>query len=285
MDYSLTIKAVVDYIESHVTEDLPVEELATMMGFSVPHLRAVFRTATGMSLAYYIRRRRLCHAAAELVRSRRSITDIALTYGFNSHDVFTRAFLRAFGETPSVFRQHNRPVTGTLIVPGVFGPSVTKEEGVAMSTETSGKQNGAAGTLYGVVPKVCYNEREVTPFPSCLRSCLSYMGQEVPYSRLMAASGAPFRLMWNLERRDGGNVDIMIMRPDATEPLRRAFWAIGRDYYMLCKPGIAGHLIAENSTAGVANVGAGTKEDFIALIKREINCWSAGHRLRHSGSA
>ncbi len=50
--------------------------------------------------------------------------------------------------------------------------------------------------LYGV-PKVTYfkeNEVEVTPFISSLRACLTYMGQEVSYARLLAGSYAAFRL-------------------------------------------------------------------------------------------
>ena len=98
-----------------------------------------------------------------------------------------------------------------------------------------------------MVPKVAYTKEECTPFPSCLRACLAYLGQDVSYARLMAASGAAFRLRWNLEYWDGGNVDIRCITKDATEPLRRAFWAAGRDFRLLAKPGREGQGMAERA--------------------------------------
>lgn len=273
MDYSLFLKAVLDYTENRVAEDLSAADLAATAGFSVAHLRDVFKDATGQTLSRYITRRRLCHAALALVRTRQPIAEIAYTYGFGSHDVFTRAFRREFGETPTEFRARGRAVHGVLIVPGVFGPAVMTKEDTAIMNDARHTENSDQGTLYGVVPKVSYfnTEPELTPFISCLRACLTYSGQEMAYARLLAASGAAFRLMWNTEYWDGGNVDIMLMREDATEPLRRAASAAGREYRLLCKPGREGHFVAEHAPADDGHVVIGDKEDFLTLVRQEID--------------
>lgn len=267
MEPTLAIKAVVDYIENRVGEELPAEQVAAATGFSVSHLRMLFRRCTGHSLAGYIRRRRLNHAAYELAQTSRPVSDIAMSYGFGSHDAFTRAFRREFDETPSSFRLNQRTVSGTLIVPGVFGPSVDQKEEIPV-VDADGRDSAV---LYGV-PRVSYagKEHECTPFISSLRACLSFMGQEESYPRLMVGSGAAFRLMWNLTSWDGGNVDILCMRPDATEPLRRALAAAGRGYELLCKAGKDGHWMAERAPVGVGGVRVGSRREFVELIRREL---------------
>ncbi|HYE81009.1 MAG TPA: helix-turn-helix transcriptional regulator [Clostridia bacterium] len=274
MDNSLFVKTMLDYIENRVAEEISADEIAGTAGFSLAHFRAVFRDATGQTLARYIAHRRLCHAASELVHTKRPVSDIAMTYYFGSHDVFIRAFKRAFGMTPSEFRQSRHPVSHRLIVPGIYGPSVSSEESVVMNIDNVSENKKDYGMLYGVVPRVSYfgQEAELTPFVSCLRACLTYMGQDISYARLMAGSGAAFRLMWNTKFWDGGNVDIMNIKEDPTEPLRRALKTAGREFVMLCKPGKEGRYVFENSPAKMSNIKAGEKASFAELIRNEIDC-------------
>jgi hypothetical protein len=103
------------------------------------------------------------------------------------------------------------------------------------------------------VPKVQYGPGECTPFPSTLKAVLNYMGQEIDYSYLMAASGAAFRLRWNTTCWDGGNVGIPFIYKDPNEAYRRSFQAAGRSYKMIER---------DKNTK---------KEKFIQLIKEEID--------------
>jgi len=106
--------------------------------------------------------------------------------------------------------------------------------------------------LYGV-PKVQYSFEECTPFPSTLKACLNYMGQNISYSYLMAVSGASFRLRWNTTGWDGGNVDIMCIYENRVEAFERSFRAAGRSYKILLrKPDVI-------------------REDFKQFIKSEID--------------
>jgi hypothetical protein len=229
----------------------------------------VFRAAVGAPLAAYIRRRRLCHAARDLLASGESILDIALRYGFASHEAFIRAFRKELGCAPSTFRKAGSALDSGVIVPGIFGPMPPRKETIVETVKGIEKGPGFA-VIHGV-PEVSYfNDRhEVTPFPSSLRSCLAYMGVDVPYAQLLAASGAAFRLMWNTAMWDGGNVDILLFRKDPFEPLRRACRAAGIKMDLLCRRRDDHGFFAR--AGGAADVREGIREDFLSLITREID--------------
>lgn len=101
----------------------------------------------------------------------------------------------------------------------------------------TGQSGSAAETARFVlegVPRVCYEEHEgkveTCPFPSSLKACLEFMGEDIPYEYIMGTSGAAFRLLWSANGWDGANVDIMVMASDPLEPCRRAFEAVGHAF-------------------------------------------------------
>lgn len=63
-----------------------------------------------MQLRDYLRYRKLAFALKEVRDSEKNILDIALNYGFSSHEAFTRAFKRAYGVTPSEYRKIPKPI-------------------------------------------------------------------------------------------------------------------------------------------------------------------------------
>ncbi|MEA4883169.1 MAG: AraC family transcriptional regulator [Clostridia bacterium] len=270
MDHWLTIKSALDFIENRVAEDIQQGQVARVLGFSLSHSRAVFAKATGETISRYITGRRLSHAAFELMNTGKLVSDIAMDYGFASHDSFTRAFRRAFGEPPARFRQQRRPVSSTMITQGIYGPAVQSMQEKVILMDRAHTHELDSSVLYGV-PQVSYfsTENECTPFPSVLKACLGFMGQPTTYHHLMAITGAAFRLLWNSEYWDGGNVDILGIRLDATEPLRRAMDSVGRDYTLLCK---TEHTALPRGGRGDSGqVRTGDKPAFVELIKREID--------------
>ena len=102
------INRVLDYIEDNLTQAITPDRIATVAGYSRYHFGRLFRTMTGERLAKYVRRRRLCEAARELLLSRRRILDIALDYQFGSQEAFTRAFKKEFGTSPGLYRRQGR---------------------------------------------------------------------------------------------------------------------------------------------------------------------------------
>ncbi|MEJ6950844.1 helix-turn-helix transcriptional regulator [Natronospora cellulosivora (SeqCode)] len=184
--------AVLDYIENRVTEDISDEEIADIAGFSRSHFRALFREANGQTLVRYIKKRKLSHAAFKLINTDINILDIAVSYGFNSHDSFTRAFRREFGESPSQFRKKKENVSSKIIVPGIYGPFIVNsetssnkiQEDCSVKNSISNKifqdkktlENIDSTVLYGVP---AFGEGENTPFVASFRSCLAYLGRHI----------------------------------------------------------------------------------------------------------
>lgn len=92
---------VIDYIEDHLTdEDLSLEIISKYAGVSDYHFRKIFFYLSGMTLNEYIKNRRLSEASKDLLLGEK-VTDVALKYGYQSMDGFTRAFKKWCGFLPS----------------------------------------------------------------------------------------------------------------------------------------------------------------------------------------
>ncbi len=110
MNYRACIQASIDYIEDHLKEELTAQDLADIAGFSPYHYYRVFHAYVGKTVMEYIRCRRLAHAVVELVQNKR-IIDIAMDYGFETHNGFGKAFRKTYGCAPEKYRLH---VSGQL---------------------------------------------------------------------------------------------------------------------------------------------------------------------------
>ncbi|EGO5017122.1 AraC family transcriptional regulator [Enterococcus faecalis] len=89
-----------DYIEEHLTEEVSFDELAKKTGISVYHFKRTFSFIAGMSLAEYIKKRRLAEANLALLAGEK-VTDVAFKYGYQSIEGFSRAFRDWTGQAPS----------------------------------------------------------------------------------------------------------------------------------------------------------------------------------------
>ena len=104
---------VVEEIEDNITNCITLDELANKAGFSLRHLQRQFKAIAKENLGDYIRGRRLTLAMSEVISSDKSILDIALEYGFQSQEAFTRAFQARFVFSPRRFRLRkvDNPIT------------------------------------------------------------------------------------------------------------------------------------------------------------------------------
>lgn len=91
---------VIDYIEERLTDDLSLEEISEYAGVSDYHFRKIFFYISGLTLSEYIKNRKLSEASMDLLHGEK-VTDVALKYGYQSIDGFTRAFRRWSGFLPS----------------------------------------------------------------------------------------------------------------------------------------------------------------------------------------
>jgi AraC-like DNA-binding protein len=98
--YPRRLQAAIEYIEENLQEELALKEVAARAFASLYHFHRLFRALVGQSLKEYIRCRRLVLAARELVTTRRSVTEIALSYRYSAPESFLRAFKGLFAVTP-----------------------------------------------------------------------------------------------------------------------------------------------------------------------------------------
>ncbi|MDT8717477.1 helix-turn-helix transcriptional regulator [Clostridium sp. 19966] len=106
-DHFKRLQQTLDYIEDHIKEDITLEQLAALCYYSDNHYHRIFQSIIGIPVADYIRKRKLAMAAGEIIDTDKSILDIALEYGFNSHETFSRGFKRIFDITPTEYRKLN----------------------------------------------------------------------------------------------------------------------------------------------------------------------------------
>lgn len=93
-------------IEERIREKLTVEALAQGIHFSKYHYQRMFREAVGDSVMAYVTRRKLTLAARELAETDSTVLEVALRYGYDSHEGFTRSFKTHMGVTPAEYRKY-----------------------------------------------------------------------------------------------------------------------------------------------------------------------------------
>ena len=104
MDWITGIQRALDYTEAHLTDEVDYEAVARQACSSVFHFQRMFTMLCGFTLGDYIRMRRLSLAADELQRTGDKIIDVAMKYGYNTPESFSRAFTRFHGVTPTEAR-------------------------------------------------------------------------------------------------------------------------------------------------------------------------------------
>lgn len=95
------IQNAIEYIEDNLTEELNIQEIAEKACISTFYFQRIFNILCGFPVGEYIRRRRLSIAAQELSKADAKVIDIAIKYGYDSPDSFTRAFTKFHGISPS----------------------------------------------------------------------------------------------------------------------------------------------------------------------------------------
>ena len=105
MRWTECIGEAISYIEDNITEKLTIENIAKRACISPFYFQKGFAMLCGFTIGEYIRSRRLALAGSELVSTDQKVIDIALKYGFDSPDSFTKSFIRFHGVTPTAVRK------------------------------------------------------------------------------------------------------------------------------------------------------------------------------------
>ncbi len=108
------IQLVVEEIDERINHAddgaLTLRSLSKKLGYSEFHTTRKFKELSGMLLRDYIKLRKLAFALIDVRDSTAGFLDIAVKYGFSSHEAFTRAFKNAYGITPKHYRKNPIPV-------------------------------------------------------------------------------------------------------------------------------------------------------------------------------
>ncbi len=180
------VQTAINYIEMNLCEELSLDKIANVAGFSKFYFHRTFQSEIGISLYDYIRRRRLANAASLLLTTNISIIDIAINFRFESQEAFTRAFKSIYQLPPGRYR--------TAIKDLITG-------GTNMNIKTGIKEwiiTGTAPEKYQAsVDKLIYNtgtksaaiksiasEFEVGEFATIMQqfSAKNFLGKRVRYS-------------------------------------------------------------------------------------------------------
>ena len=105
--YHSRFRKVLEYIDSHLDDDLTVDRLSNVAAFSKYHFHRQFSELFGISVYKYVQLNRLKRASYQLAfRNHMQIVDISLASGYENHESFSRAFKKNIGQTPTEFREH-----------------------------------------------------------------------------------------------------------------------------------------------------------------------------------
>lgn len=107
MEWMKVIGDSIQYIENHILDELSVDDIAKHIGISSFYYQKGFAMLCGFTVAEYIRNRRLALAGNEIIGTDQKIIEIAMKYGYDSPDSFTKAFTRFHGSTPTAVRKDN----------------------------------------------------------------------------------------------------------------------------------------------------------------------------------
>jgi AraC family transcriptional regulator len=101
MEWVKSLNEAINYIENNLLEELTCEKISSHIHISSYHFQRCFSLLTGMTVGEYIRNRRLSLAGQELAASDEKVIDMALKFGYETPESFTKAFTRFHGITPS----------------------------------------------------------------------------------------------------------------------------------------------------------------------------------------
>lgn len=119
-EWHSNIQNIIDIIDECIKlkndEKMSLSYLSRRLGYSEFYISRKFRELSGMSFRDFLRYRTLAFALSEVKDTDKGLLDIALEYGFSSHEAFSRAFGEAYGVSPSEYRKNPFPVSLRTVI-------------------------------------------------------------------------------------------------------------------------------------------------------------------------
>jgi AraC-like DNA-binding protein len=216
VDWLNDTQKAISFIEEHLLENISMEDVSEQVYASGDYFNKIFRIVTGVSVGEYIRNRRMTLAGEDLSASANKVLDIALKYGYETPESFSKAFSRFHGILPSeatlfTNRLKNfRPLTIHVDVRGGFNMS---------------------RKIISNVAKIYENPAENYMFPSCMRSLMGALNESSDLDFLFFAgvTGDLFTQTWREPKWQYNDTYSTVCR-DSQIPIKAAFDACGYAY-------------------------------------------------------
>ena len=93
------------YLKEHYTEDISLEKLAGIFGYSPSYLSRMFQKYAKINYKDYMQSVRFEHAVKELEETEHQIGDIALNHGFPNSKAFSNLMRKKYGCLPNEYRK------------------------------------------------------------------------------------------------------------------------------------------------------------------------------------
>lgn len=133
-EWNEAVQKMIDWIEDNLTESPSLLAMSAHIGYSPQYCSRIFHDISGMTIKDYIAGRRLARATLEIRDSDSRLLDVALKYGYSSHEALTRAFVNAYGCTPSAYRRHTVPLPMSIRQVVLFPEHYRNKGEITMST-------------------------------------------------------------------------------------------------------------------------------------------------------
>lgn len=176
------MQGAIGFIEDRLIEDLNIEAIAHSANSSSANFQRIFSIVTGMTVGEYIRSRRLSLAGNELTKSDVKVLDIALKYGYETAESFTKAFTRFHGVTPSAAKRRKSVLKNFA----PFSINIDVRGGFTMQR-----------CLIPNVPEIPYDGNNAAFFITLLEATLKGLGENSDKAKLTALSGEGNRFCWS----------------------------------------------------------------------------------------
>ncbi|ATC92940.1 AraC family transcriptional regulator [Pseudoalteromonas tunicata] len=118
-NYQQRLNRVIDYMYQHVADNLDINTLADIACLSPYHFHRIYREMVGEPINVSVRRMRLSKSAALLIRTNKSLAEIAKESSYSGIDAFSRAFSKEFNVSPSLYRKESQATLASHYRPSI----------------------------------------------------------------------------------------------------------------------------------------------------------------------
>lgn len=99
------VESIKEFIDNNLDSPLNLKVIANALGISYFHLARIFKSVHSLTIARYIARQRFAQSLEEILYTSSPVSGIAIRYGFNNYETYTRGFKKEYNVAPADLRK------------------------------------------------------------------------------------------------------------------------------------------------------------------------------------